>query len=89
MRVVSQNQAKGRRVPGYTAQERAVLAAVERRLAAYIHMDCDHYSTVEEQLMWAHAKPKGKKFWCDKCSQWRGLYQWPKPPGHDSPIPLF
>lgn len=48
-------------------------AAIEKNRAGYLHLECDHITTYEEQVIiecFFTKRPKGK-YWCEQCGNWQ------------------
>jgi hypothetical protein len=64
--------------------------AIEKDLAAYIHLKCGHYTTREEQEFYSVWRPQKGVYFCTgykKCGKWVALMPKEKPqPLPDKPL---
>lgn len=65
-------------------------AAIERQLSKYLHLICEHYSTLETDLFYSHLRPRKGVTWCEVCHKWVALKKPLPPPIYpDDPSLLF
>lgn len=77
------------RVPKRVMQERlARQAAIERAYARYLHLECGHYGTLEDDERYSHWRPKKGVSWCEKCNDWVAIAK-PPAPQSDTDEPMF
>lgn len=62
-----------RKSGGRSAHKAVQRAAMERVQGVYFRLDCEHWTTHDEQIFFAYWRPDKKRYWCTECQKWVGL----------------
>lgn len=88
MKIVRASQASPQGKPGRPYALAQIL--LERHLAPYILLECDHFTTREAVEFYSLWRPKRGMYYCETCTKWRQPMASPTPePLPEDPAKLF